>query len=138
MLKPIVVPLEKETCVVEARRAGKDVAKSLGMGMADQTRVATAISEIVRNVLQYAGKGVFRVWDDSNDEQVRVRVVVEDQGPGIPDIDRAMQDGFSSGHGLGAGLPGARRLMTLFSLTSRPGQTTVDMTLIRPRLGYQG
>jgi len=108
--------------------------RSLGFGSADQTRVATAISELTRNVIQYAGEGVCIITDESNDSMNRIRVVVEDNGPGIADIDKAMMDGFSTGKSLGAGLPGTRRLAHEFEIESKPGHTKVSIVMKRRKL----
>jgi len=120
--------------IVAARRTARDLAQRLGFGLADQTRLATAISEITRNVLQFAGQGVCTIRDESDDDTSRIRVIVEDHGPGIADLDLAMQGGHSTGGGLGAGLPGARRLVHEFEISSQPGYTKVVMCMVRPRV----
>lgn len=116
--------------VLRARQLGRMRARDLGFGRADQTRLATAISELTRNILRYAGHGTcsFR-QQDMEGSNVRLEVVVEDQGPGILDIDAAMRDGFSTGSGLGAGLPGAKRLVHEFNIESRPGHTRITIAL---------
>ena len=110
------------------------MARHLGFGLADQTRLATAISELTRNVIQYAGQGVCFVSDESDGQMIRVKIVVEDNGPGIPDIEQALEPGFSTSGGLGAGLPGARRLVHEFHIESEPGGTKVAVAMVRPRL----
>ena len=120
--------------VVRARAHGRECARSLGFGSADQTRLATAISELTRNALCYAGSGACRFIDESDENLAVVSVIVEDEGPGIPDIDRAMEDGYSTSGGLGAGLPGAKRLMHGFHIESRPGQTRIGITLMRRKV----
>ena len=117
--------------VVRARAHGRECARALGFGSADQTRLATAISELTRNALVYAGSGACRITDESDENLAVVSVIVEDEGPGIPDIDKAMQDGYSTDGGLGAGLPGAKRLVSDFHIESRPGQTRIAITLMR-------
>jgi serine/threonine-protein kinase RsbT len=117
--------------IVVARSAGRELAREMGFGSADQTRLATAISELTRNVIQYAGSGVCTVIDESANETAGIRVTVEDHGPGIPDVERAMADGFSTGGGLGAGLPGTRRLVHEFSIESEPGHTKVTIAMAR-------
>ena len=128
------VEITVESDIVAARQAGREMARTLGFGSADQTRLATAISELVRNVIRYAGEGLCLISDQSNDRESKIKVVVEDHGPGIPDVEAAMTDGFSTGGGLGAGLPGAKRLVHEFSIESRPGFTRVSMVMRRRRL----
>jgi len=130
----IEVEITVESDIVAARQAGREMARALGFGSADQTRLATAISELARNVIRYAGEGFCLISDESDDRERKVRVVVEDHGPGIPDIDAAITDGFSTGGGLGAGLPGARRLVHEFHIESRPSLTRVSMVMRRRRL----
>ena len=129
-----VVQIEDESDVVAARQAGREMAQELGFGSAAQTRLATAISELTRNVLKYAGTGVCRIYDDSDPLTFRIRVVVEDHGAGIPDIEAAMEDGFSTGGSLGAGLPGTRRLVQEFKIESEPGHTLVTIEISRPKV----
>ncbi len=128
-MKEEIIHLKNETDIIHARRSGREMAKSLGFGSADQTRLATAISEITRNAIQY-GRGGICIVSGSGDRTERIiRITVEDQGPGIPDIDKAMQDGYTTGHGLGAGLPGARRLMHEFQIASGDWGTKVVMSM---------
>lgn len=129
-----VIEIEGENAVVAARAAGRDMARDLGFGLADQTRLATAISELVRNVIRYAGTGQCLLVDESDQSLLKIHVTIEDDGPGIPDIDRAMEDGFSTAKGLGAGLPGAKRLVQEFDIVSRHGHTVVSIALTKPRL----
>jgi len=114
------VEINREEDVVAARQVGRDTARPLGLGSADQTRLATAISELTRNVVQYAGAGACTISGESDDETTTIRVVVEDRGPGIPDPEQAMGQGFSTGGGLGAGLPGTKRLVQEFDIQSQP------------------
>jgi len=123
------IPILIDADVVVARATARELAKSLGFGSADQTRLATAVSELTRNVLRYAEKGECHVWDDSDEQLLRIRVVVEDHGPGIADLDAAMGDGYTTGGGLGAGLPGTKRLVHEFDLKSRPGETQVSIAV---------
>ncbi len=125
------VEINAEGDIVVARSAGRELAREIGFGSADQTRLATAISELTRNVIQYAGSGVCTVIDESADGAAGIRVTVEDHGPGIPDLEEAMADGFSTGGGLGAGLPGTRRLVHEFHLESEPGHTKVTIAMGR-------
>ena len=116
--------------VVAARQAGREMARELGFGLADQTRLATAISELTSNVLRYAVEGVCIVRDISDQIQGKIKKVVKDNCPGIPDIEKAMTQGFSTGRGLGAGLPGTRRLVHKFDIESEPGHTKVTIALV--------
>jgi len=133
-MNEVMVALKEEFDIVTARGAGREMARQLGFGSADQTRLATAISELARNVIQYAGEGVCLVTDESDQNASKIRVVVEDHGPGIPDIEQAMTDGFSTGGGLGAGLPGARRLVHEFEIESQPGHTRVTIGMSRGKV----
>ncbi|MGK5094784.1 anti-sigma regulatory factor [Deltaproteobacteria bacterium TL4] len=117
--------------VIEARQSGRDIARKLGFGSADQTRLATAISELTRNVIHYAKKGVCWIYDESDEKTRKIRVVVEDHGPGIPDIEKAMTDGYTTGRGLGAGLPATKRLVSQFDISSQPGLTRLTIAMIR-------
>lgn len=128
-----VIPLCNQDDIVRARRAARDLAARLGFGNADQTRLATAVSELARNVIEYAGSGECRIRDESNGSVLRVAVSVEDHGPGIANIDLAMLDGYSTGGGLGAGLPGTRRLCDSFAIVSTPGHTRIDISLCLAR-----
>jgi serine/threonine-protein kinase RsbT len=125
----IVEPMD----IVRARMEAKRVAALIGFGPSDQTRLATAVSELSRNVRQYAGKGQCEIYDASTADEMAIRIVVEDHGPGIGDVARAMEDGYSTSGGLGAGLPGTQRLMDRFAIESRPGLTRVGIAMIRRR-----
>jgi len=118
-----------EQDIIAARSAGRDMARDLGFGSADQTRLATAISELTRNIIQYAGKGTCTLSDISNERAITILVVAEDSGPGIEDIEQAMEFGFSTSKGLGAGLPGTKRLVSTFDIESEPGHTRVTIEL---------
>lgn len=122
------VAIEHERDVVVARQKGRELAARAGFGGTDQTLVATAISEIARNVVVYAKRGevLLRVLHEGG--RRGLLVVATDQGPGIPDIALAMKDGYSTGRSLGVGLPGARRLMDELEVASEVGRgTTVTM-----------
>lgn len=128
-----LIHLVEQMDIVRSRAEAKRLAGLLGFGPGDQTRLATAVSELCRNVLQYAGRGQCEINDASTDTDMGIRIVFEDRGPGIPDIARAMQDGYSTGGGLGAGLPGTQRLMDSFSIESKPGLTRITIALVRQR-----
>lgn len=120
----VYVPIRNDADVVAARSAGRSVAERGGFGVADVTMIATAISELARNILRYAHEGEIVVETVERDSQAGVSVVARDDGPGIADVNLAMQDGFSTGNSLGLGLPGTRRLMDEFEIVSVPGSGT--------------
>ena len=124
-----LVQVRETKDIVLARRLARELAASLSFGKADQTRLATAVSELARNVIEYAGHGECQIFDTSDSSFKCVKVIVEDHGPGIADIEAAMQDGFSTGGSLGAGLPGTRRLIDSFKIESQPGMTRITITL---------
>jgi serine/threonine-protein kinase RsbT len=121
----IVVNINNPDDIVEARKAGHQLALDLGFTLTDVTMIATAISEIARNITSYAGRGVVRVMVTERENRQALVVRAEDDGPGIADIERAMEDGYSTGRGLGMGLPGARRLMDRLIVESALGKGTV-------------
>jgi serine/threonine-protein kinase RsbT len=120
-----VVDVNHPDDIVIARQAGHELARQLGFSLTDVTMIATAISEIARNITSYAGKGEVRVGVQYRDGRRALVVRAEDDGPGISDVDRALEDGYSTGSGLGLGLPGARRLMDRLVVESAPGEGTV-------------
>ena len=113
-----------DTDVVQARQTGRELAAEVGFSAGDQTVIAAAISEIARNILMYAKRGEVRFTKVVDGTRQGIIVVAEDDGPGIKDVSRALQDGYSTSGGLGLGLPGARRLMDEFEVVSAPGQGT--------------
>ena len=131
--KEVRVPIDAESDIIGARQAGRDMAKRLGFGLADQTRLATAISELARNVIRYAERGECIVHDESDAKMIRVKVEVVDEGPGISDVKKAVTDGFSTSKSLGMGLPGTKRLVHDFSIDSGSKGTKVAIGLSRPR-----
>ena len=119
--------------IVEARKQARQLAAQLNFSRTDATLIATAVSEIARNIVRFAGDGLI-MMELVEEPRPGVRIVARDTGPGIPDVERALADGYSTYNGLGLGLPGARRLMDEFSLTSEVGLgTTVTMTKWRSR-----
>jgi serine/threonine-protein kinase RsbT len=125
----IRVPIERDADIVSARQAGRELAVQAGFAGSDLTLIATAISEVARNIVIYAERGEIRLSLAQKQGAKGVVVVAHDEGPGIADIDQAMQDGFSTGRSLGLGLPGARRLMDEFEIVSELGRgTTVTMS----------
>ncbi|MEW5849250.1 MAG: anti-sigma regulatory factor [Myxococcota bacterium] len=118
-----------EADILAARQTGKDLATRLPFSRVDLTLIATAISEVARNMISYAQGGEMTFVIVADGPRSALRVTARDSGPGIPDVELAMQDGYSTGGGLGLGLPGARRLMDEFSIESRVGVgTTIVMT----------
>ena len=114
--------------ILTARQRGRELASEAGITGSDLTLVATAISEIARNIVEYAGRGELTLTLIGDGENRGILVVARDHGPGIADVAQAMQDGYSTGRSLGLGLPGARRLMDEFEVDSEEGEgTTVTM-----------
>ena len=118
------VAIETEGDIVLARRRVREVAIATGFSATDVTRVVTAASELARNIFQYAGKGAMRWRAIENNGRSGLELQFADQGPGIADINLAFQDGYTTGQGLGVGLPGTRRLMDEMDIQSQPGQGT--------------
>jgi|SRR5580658_8034611 serine/threonine-protein kinase RsbT len=110
--------------VVLVRQAVRKKAIALGLGLVDQTKVVTASSELARNTLDYGGGGTVQLELVENGTRTGLRVTFEDQGPGIPDLDLALTDGYTTGHGMGLGLSGAKRLSNEFEIWSKPGEGT--------------
>jgi serine/threonine-protein kinase RsbT len=122
------VAVSRDADIVTARQLGRDLATRAGFSGSDLTLIATAISEVARNIISYADNGEILLGLAAKDGRQGVLVVAQDDGPGIPDIDQAMLDGFSTGKSLGLGLPGARRLMDEFEIESEVGKgTTITM-----------
>jgi serine/threonine-protein kinase RsbT len=121
----IAVDINNSDDIVAARKAGHQLALNLGFSLTDVTMIATAISEIARNITSYARRGTVLVSVADREGRKALVVRAEDDGPGIADIERAMEDGYSTGRGLGMGLPGARRLMDRLIVESALGHGTV-------------
>jgi serine/threonine-protein kinase RsbT len=125
-----VILIESDADVVTARQRAREMAGELDLTPTDQTLLATAISEVARNITIYAKRGevlLSVVRDDGG--RKGIRVIARDQGPGIENLDLALRDGYTSGSGLGIGLPGARRLVDDFDIETAPGQGT-KVTLV--------
>jgi serine/threonine-protein kinase RsbT len=116
--------------VVRARQAVRALALQAGFSLVDQTKIITAASEIARNTLDYGGGGELTLELLRDGARRGLRLTFTDQGPGIPDIDLALKDGYTTGNGLGLGLSGAKRLSNEFAVDSRPG-TGTKITLAR-------
>jgi serine/threonine-protein kinase RsbT len=121
----VSVTIRSDADVVAARSMGRSLAEDYGFGMTDVTMIATAISELARNILKYAHEGEIVVETVERNSRSGVSVVARDDGPGIADVGLAMQDGFSTADSLGLGLPGTRRLMDEFEIVSSPGAGTI-------------
>ncbi|MCW2933833.1 MAG: rsbT 2 [Actinomycetia bacterium] len=124
------LPIQSGDDVVRVRQHVRVTAAQGGLSLVDQTKLVTAASELARNTLVHGGGGVARVeMVKSPNGRTGVRLHFTDEGPGIPDIDLALRDGWSSGSGLGLGLSGSRRLVDEFELTSKPGAGTTVMVV---------
>jgi len=110
--------------IVAARQLGRNLAKELGFGTVDQARITTAISELARNIYLYAGQGQICIEKLFDNGKAGLKLIAMDSGPGIKDIRQVMQDGFSTSGGLGAGLPGVKRLMDEFDIKTSIGDGT--------------
>jgi len=123
------IQVQKEQDVVLLRNRVREVAVKIKMGLVNQTKLITAASELLRNMLRYGGGGECLIEVVTRGRDNGVRLTFTDKGPGIPDIAAAMRDGFSTGKSLGLGLPGAKRLSNEFDIKSKPGEGTVVMVL---------
>ncbi len=110
--------------VVAVRQVVREWSVTAGFSLVDQTKIVTAASELARNTVQYGGGGTMRLEFLNDGPRRGLRLVFEDQGPGIADIEQALRDGYTSGGGLGLGLGGARRLANEFEIDSKPGEGT--------------
>jgi serine/threonine-protein kinase RsbT len=124
MPQPIRVPIDHDADTVAARQQGRALAAQLGLATTDQALVATAISELARNIIQYAKHGEIILECAEQKGRRGIVVIANDEGPGIADVELAMQDGYTTGNGLGLGLPGVRRLMDDFEIVSQVGKGT--------------
>lgn len=116
--------IDKEYDVVPFRSRVKEYAVKIGLSLVNQTKLITAASELVRNMLKYAGGGIVIIEVISEGRDNGIRLIFRDSGPGIPDIPQAMKDGFSTGKSLGIGLPGTKRLVNEFDIKSVVGEGT--------------
>jgi serine/threonine-protein kinase RsbT len=120
----IRVAINSDQDIVLARQKGRAMAMELGFSSGDATLIATAISELARNIVSYARKGQITLKGVQGSSRVGILVIASDEGPGILDIRQALRDGFSTSGSLGLGLPGVRRLMDEFEITSQPNLGT--------------
>ena len=118
------IAVNADTDIVTARQKGRDLAAQLGFSSTDLALVATAISELARNIVRYANRGEIILKLAERGEKRGIIVTARDEGPGIPNIPQAMQDGYSTSGSLGLGLPGVRRLMDEFEVVSKNGTGT--------------
>jgi serine/threonine-protein kinase RsbT len=118
------VKIETETDIAVARRAVRDLASKMGFGITETARIVTAVSELGRNVHKYAGSGVMQWHALHSGENTGLELRFEDHGPGIADVNEALREGYSTGGGLGMGLPGAKRLMDQMDIQSTLGRGT--------------
>jgi len=119
------VDIYTEWDIVAARQLGRKEAKQIGFGTVDQARITTAISELARNIYLYAGKGRIEIERVAAGDSMGMLIIASDEGPGISDVRKVMEDGFSTSGGLGAGMPGVKRLMDEFKVETEPGVGTV-------------
>ena len=125
------IALESEHDIIIARSEVRALAAGLGFRLIDQTRLVTVSSELARNIVKYARRGRMIAQPlDAAEGRAGIRLIFEDEGPGIPDIAAAMRDGFSTGRGLGKGLPGSKRLVDVFKIESEVGRGT-RVTIVR-------
>ena len=124
------VPIDSSGDIVSARQKGRVLAEQLGFSGSELTLIATAISEVARNIVEYAGSGEILLIPIVQGNRRGIKIIAQDEGPGIPDIEHALQDGYSTSSGLGLGLPGAKRLMDDLQIVSGLGQGT-KVTMIK-------
>jgi len=124
------LPVRSDVDLMAVREATRSAAAAAGFSLVSQTKLVTAVSELARNAVVHGGGGEVRIGAVAGGASPGVRLVISDSGPGIADIDQALTDGHTTGHGLGLGLGGARRLVDDFSIESAPGQgTTVTIVM---------
>lgn len=126
--------IQREQDVVPFRNRVKELAVKIGMSLVNQTKLITGASELVRNMLKYGKGGEVKMEILSTARDRGIRLVFEDRGPGIPDISKAMLDGFTTGRSMGLGLPGTKRLMSEFNIWSEPGKGT-KVTVVKWKNG---
>jgi serine/threonine-protein kinase RsbT len=130
ILKEQILPVRNEPDIVMVRQAVRKWSEELRFSLVDQTKIVTAASELARNTLIYGGGGGVTLRAVRNHPRQGLQLVFEDQGPGIPNIELALQDGYTTGEGLGLGLGGAKRLVNEFHIESKPDAGT-RVTIVR-------
>jgi serine/threonine-protein kinase RsbT len=123
-MSEVRISIEREIDIIAARQAGRQLAGQMGFSPTDQTLIATAISEVARNILIYAVRGEIVLAPIADGARSGLQVIAADEGPGIENVELALRDGYSTKNSLGLGLPGARRLMDDFDLASELGRGT--------------
>ncbi len=121
----VTVPIRLDSDIISARQRGREIAGEAGFEATDLTLIATVISELARNIVRYARGGEIVLGLVRNSSKAGIVVCARDEGPGISNIEQAMEVGFSTSGGLGLGLPGVKRLMDEMSIVSKPGEGTV-------------
>lgn len=121
VVKQVELPVGRQEDVVGVRQSTRSLAVEIGLGIVDQTKIVTAASELARNTVVHGGGGTVTLQILQDGSKHGLRLTFEDHGPGIPDVERAMQDGYTSGNGLGLGLGGSKRLCSEFSIESQVG-----------------
>ena len=124
VLKDETASIKSSSDIVKVRQLVRDWAISMGFSLVEQTKIVTAASELARNALDYGGGGEVRLEVIQNELRRGLKVTFVDEGPGIPDLEQALKDGFSTGTGMGLGLSGAKRLVNEFEIDSVPGRGT--------------
>lgn len=124
VLKDEIASINSSSDIVRVRQLVRDWAISMGFSLVEQTKIVTAASELARNALDYGGGGQVRLEVLQNELRRGLKVTFVDEGPGIPDLEQALKDGFSTGTGMGLGLSGAKRLVNEFEIDSVPGRGT--------------
>lgn len=130
LVREQTLPLQSDADIVQARQLVRKWAEEVKFNLVEQTKMVTAASELARNTLLHGGGGSMRIELLSEGLRRGLRLIFQDHGPGIPDIPRALQDGYTTGGGLGLGLPGAKRLVNEFDIVSRVGEGTT-VTIVR-------
>jgi len=125
MSEKSTIDIITEWDIVAARQTGRNIAKEIGFGTVDQARITTAISELARNIYLYARAGEIVIEQLVSDEKRGISITATDKGPGIDDVRKVMEDGYSTSGGLGAGLPGVKRLMDHIEIQSSMGKGTI-------------
>jgi serine/threonine-protein kinase RsbT len=123
-VRPGALVIENEYDIVMARKAVRSASVECGFQLANVTRIVTAASELSRNIVLYAGCGTM-TWGEAEGDSTGLEIVFTDHGPGIADLEQALRPGYTSGKGLGMGLPGSKRLMDEFHIESTVGEGTV-------------
>ncbi len=124
VLRDDLMAVRSSNDIVTVRQAVRTWAVEQGLSLVDQTKIVTAASELARNTVDYGGGGTVRLQAVQQGGRVGLRLVFEDKGPGIPDLGRAMTDGYTTGRGMGLGLSGSKRLVNEFDIWSQPGEGT--------------